>query len=510
MKCLKILFILLLVFLCGCAKDAPAAETIVTTVPETTESTEGTLLEIIDERPQKVLTQTYKLQELRDAITSMEMTLADLHANVPIECMKEDYVIYSVEEGGYYYAFWNAPGTQKPGDMLDLSTAKITECQYVPRVCTESDFDTIVMGASTAADVQAIDPTVVVDYGRDNFGGASARGHEAYCFVTLENGEYFFIGFDGTFGDESALIATEMEIVNKEEACMVWSLNVDREDWPVSEEKQEEIDWDALGQAFADEIANPIDGTGMVPLIFVDTKKEPQTGYLICAGGDGEVYIADRFKYNGKSLYWEEIPEAHVIDYQKGPYSTEIMDLSKGFVFRDFKGNSVNAKVLELTGDFEAIIEFLKIRTHLNKSLSTDSRFWLGTYEGVDMFPADGVYTENGFTMDLDGDGTEDRVEVVLTEDEYREDEFTGYKGYAYTYVFNICRNGRTFRIKPYADWVRVVPEDIAVFAADVDLDGEYEIVKFYLENQRFGGISVYDFTGTVYEEQVYTISPMP
>ena len=225
MKYVKALFVLLLVVvLCGCAKDSPAAES--TEPSETTEGTAGTLLEIIDDRPNKVLTQKYTLHQLRNVFAGMElvfdhdpnasswnMTLEDVHNLLPITCLKEDYAIYAVEEGGYYYVQWRAPGVQKTGELLDLSTATLTECWYVPRVCTESDFDSIVMGVSTAADVQAIDPTVRIDYGKDSFGGASSRGHEAYCFAALENGEYFFIGFDGDFGDKTALIATEMEIV---------------------------------------------------------------------------------------------------------------------------------------------------------------------------------------------------------------------------------------------------------------------------------------------------------
>lgn len=517
MKYLKILFVFLLVFLCGCGKTKPVAESTVTTVPETTEVAEtvpATLLEITNKRPYRMLTQAYKLQELRQLIgdydyyanTEEKLYLDAVHAEFPIECLKENYVIYAVEEGGYYYVLWSAPGIQEAGDNLDLSTAKVTECWYVPRVCTESDFDSIVMGVSTAADVQAIDPTVRIDYGKDGFGSASSRGHEAYCFAALENGEYFFIGFDGDFGDKTALIATEMEIVGPEEACMVWNLDVDERDWPKQEKQEEEADWD---QKRLEEMLNPIDGTGMIPLVFVDMVRQPQVGYLICAGNNGQVYIADRFNYNGKSLYSETGNIWDPVDYEKGPYTTEILDLNKTMIFRDFNGRSISANLGQMTGSFNMVYPFLKIKTQIGVKLPEDSRFWFGTYEGVEMFPEDSVYTENGFIMDLDGDGITDQAEIVLTEvpDSYTEDPFTGYTGYYYDYEVHIRRNGRTFRFLPFASWVDVAPDDLAVFAADVDFDGEYEIVEFMFYHKRFGGITIYDFNGETYDELYYPLA---
>jgi len=363
------------------------------------------------------------------------------------------------------------------------------------------------MGVSAAEDVRAVDPTVIIDYGLDSFGGASSRGHDAYCFAALENEEYFFIGFDGDFGDKNALIATEMEIVGKEAACMVWSLDIEKEDWPVRVKEEDDTDWE---QEFLDQVENPIDGTGMLPLVFVDTQKDAQIGYLICAGNDGQVYISDRFEYNGASLYWEKTPGTYVIDYQKGPYSTEILDLNKELVFRDFKGNCVSGKVQNLTGDYMTIIEFLQIRTHLDQPLPAESRLWFGTYADVDMFPEDAVYTDDGVIVDLDGDGAEDRIRVELTQvpDSYTEDPFTGYTGYYYSYEYYVTKNGRTFRFKPFTSQIHVTPDDFAVYVADVDLDGEYEIIEFMYYSKRFGGISIYDFTGSTYEELYYAIAP--
>ena len=125
------------------------------------------------------------------------------------------------------------------------------------------------------------------------------------------------------------------------------------------------------------------------------------------------------------------------------------------------------------------------------------------------MFPEDSVYTEDGFVMDLDGDGTVDQVEMTLTQDpdSYVEDKFAGYTGYYYDYEVHIRRNGRTFRFKPFAEWVDVAPDDLAVFAADVDFDGEYEIIEFMFYHKRFGGITIYDFNGAYYDQLYYPIA---
>ena len=515
MKYVKLILILLLIFLCGCGKNVPVEETALETQAETTEATpKGTVLEITTDMPYRHLSQEYKLQDLRELLSNNEYVLSgacsaerlyleDVHAKFPIECLKEDYAIYEVEEGGYYYVFWNDYGYGRFGDGLDLSQAQVEQCWYIPRICVESDFDSVVMGVTTVNDIKAIDPTVILSYGLDSFGGALSRGHEEYCHVVLTDDEYFFIGFDYV---ENQLVVTEMEIVEGDD-FWTWRNDIAKEDWPIQKEEEKQYE---TYEDFLEQINNPIDGTGMIPLVFVDTAKEDQVGYLICAGNNGEVYIADWYEFNGKSLYWESHPEFCGIDYQKGPYSTEILDLSKPLVFRDFKGGSVTAKVQQLTGEYIGIINFLLIRTHMNKALPADSRLWFGTYEGIDMFPDDAVYTDDGIIVDLDGDGDEDQIRVELTQvpDSYTEDPFTGYTGYYYTYEYFVTKNGRTFRFKPFKSQLHVTPDDFAVYVADVDLDGEYEIIEFMYYYKRFGGISIYDFNGATYDELIYSIAP--
>ena len=240
MKYAKFILICLLVFLCGCSKNTPVAETTIQTQTETTEATpKGTVLEITDKKPYRVLTTKYKLQDLRDLLSNNEyvlsgscsaerLSLEDVHAQFPIECLKEDYAIYEVEEGGYYYVFWDYYGSFDNG--VDLAEAQVGQCWYIPRVCVESDFDSIVMGVSTTNDVKAIDPTVVIDYGKDSFGGGASRNHDYYCYVALVDDEYFFIGFDQI---DDKMIATEMEIVGEDEARMVWTKYIRKKDRPV-------------------------------------------------------------------------------------------------------------------------------------------------------------------------------------------------------------------------------------------------------------------------------------
>lgn len=513
MKKLCLLLAALLLLLCGCSDSVSLTET--TVQVETTEAMpQGTVLKITDDSPAEVIEKTYKLADLRQLLMDHEYVLSgscsvekryleDVHTQFPIECLKEKYAIYAVEEGGYYYVCWETFDIEGVDDEIDLSVAEVEQCWYVPRVCTERDFDSVVMGVSTINDIKAIDPTVIFSNGRDSFGGALSRGHEKYCHVALTDDEYFFIGFDIV---DNQFVATEMEIVESE-GFLTWKNYIHKEDWPVQEEEPEEY---SSFKDFVEQINNPVDGTGMVPLVFVDTAKNAQVGYLLCGGNEGEFYIADRFKFNGKSLYWVSDPEYNGVDYQKGPYSTEILDLNKQLVFRDFKGNSVSTKVQQLTGEYINIITFLQLRTGLDKALPTDSRLWFGTYEGVEMFPEDAVYTDDGIIVDLDGDGNDDQIKLELTQDpdSYTEDPFTGYTGYYYSYEFNVTRNGRTFRFKPFTPEIGVAPDDIAIYVADVDLDGEYEIIEFMYYHKRFGGISIYDFNGATYDKLYYSIAP--
>ena len=240
MKYAKVILIFLLIFLCGCGKNVPVEETALETQAETTEATpKGTALKITTEKPHMMLSQKYKLQDLRDMLSNNEyvlsgacsaekLSLEDVHARFPIECIKGDYAIYEVEEGGYYYVFWEEYGSGRFDDEVVLAEAQVGKCWYIPRVCVESDFDSVVMGVTTVNDIKAIDPTVILSYGLDSFGGGFSRGHEEYCHAVLTDDEYFFIGFDYV---ENQLVVTEMEIVEGDN-FWTWRNDIAKEDWP--------------------------------------------------------------------------------------------------------------------------------------------------------------------------------------------------------------------------------------------------------------------------------------
>lgn len=521
----KLLLVLMAVLLlCGCASQTQenvittVQTTEVTTEPEETTEPNGLTALITDEPVGQMMLESYSLSKLRGFFGEFEsfytvdaqgeeITLAQMWEKFPEFCFRDDYLILSVEEGGFYYVFWEQWGAEKVGDEIDLNEAVVEHTVYAPRICSPQDVESIVVDKSTYEDVKAIDPTVELQPGYTSFGGYYSRGHVCYSFILFKDSTALFIGYEYKDDSKETLVVKELEHITQS-YDPGWWLAVDQADWPLQDQFViTDYDYEAEYQAWLEQVNNPIDGEGMIPLLFTYAKYDKYSTYLIGAGNNGEFYIADRFAYNGKSLY---IPreEIYGCDYQKGPYNTKILDTERPVVFTDFGGSTVKTTVTGLNSDFMSIIEFLQMKPQLEQQLPETSRFYLGTYEGVEMFPRDAACIDNYIQVDLDGDGTEDLVYLALFEDHYGEEPNFDYAGYYYAYKLNITRNGKTYTFLPYASYDRAAQGDTRVFVADVDQDGEYEVLMYRMTYHRFDGLTIYDFNGQQYEKEYYTISP--
>lgn len=119
-----------------------------------------------------ILTKEYELQALKDFFCNHHMnehslnsgndtfplTISEVHKQFPIEVIRNnDYSVYKVVNGGYYYVFWIKPFDLELGQTAGQPVVYFTA--YILSPMEESDFDSLEMGISTAEDVYLIDPS---------------------------------------------------------------------------------------------------------------------------------------------------------------------------------------------------------------------------------------------------------------------------------------------------------------------------------------------------------------
>lgn len=128
------------------------------------------------------LTKTHDLQELKSffgALPPKEASLYDLvddekelsiyavHKRFPIECLRqEDYCVYHVKQGGYFYVCWGErlrsmqylfANVGRTMDESDHDQTWVFFTAYLSNLKNAKDFDLIQEGISTAEDVSQID-----------------------------------------------------------------------------------------------------------------------------------------------------------------------------------------------------------------------------------------------------------------------------------------------------------------------------------------------------------------
>ncbi len=102
---------------------------------------------------------------------SIGQEFGNVNAQFPIECVRHPenhvcYSVYGVEEGGFYYVFWNKP-MNKSDTMtgnVNNDTAYVYFTTYIPSLKKASDFNEINEGTSTAEDVAEIDPAFELSF----------------------------------------------------------------------------------------------------------------------------------------------------------------------------------------------------------------------------------------------------------------------------------------------------------------------------------------------------------
>lgn len=232
------------------------------------------------------------------------------------------------------------------------------------------------------------------------------------------------------------------------------------------------------------------------PLLLLDATNEGNA-FVLCTFVSGEMYGIEDYLYNGQkaNAFWGQTMV---------PVSTSIVNKQGTFAFVDTAGEIFKTGATEIYCTGRVIDEVLEVRLDLREEPTTPQKFWLGSYSEIDLLPDNVVYEDEVIAVDMDGNGTTDRI--CWTFIPLQKEENSDWLDYTVT----ATRNGIEYKIVEKCH-LPVKKDDLAVFAADVNLDGEAEIVVFSKYASRFGNVSVYQFEEGEYIEMLhYVIDPEP
>lgn len=263
------------------------------------------------------------------------------------------------------------------------------------------------------------------------------------------------------------------------------------------EENSESSSYDTSYSTYP-ENSVPTEDIEAIPILFLDTTdyRENQA-YIICAVNDDGLHTTHEFVYNEKHLL-------DLIDEQGILVETNIIDTSKAFAFYDKKGTTFEGSCGEIQCYGEEIICEVHVCVEIDGNISTESKRFIGVYEGVDIFPDELKYGDNSVAVDLDCDGDSEVISWSFTKaEDYREGE-----GDYYYYSLEAIIDGKTVEIFDNYDWTPLKKSDYEIFIADIDMDGDFEIVEYVKVANTYNNVNIYDVNGELLH--FYTISPEP
>ena len=229
------------------------------------------------------------------------------------------------------------------------------------------------------------------------------------------------------------------------------------------------------------EYSAPTEDIEAVPILFLDTSDHRHNqAYIICAVNENGLYTTQEFRYNDKHLL-EHMHEQGV------QVETNIIDTAQTFEFFDKNGEVFSTSCGEVQCYGEEILDEVHVCTKVQADIPTDSRRFLGTYSGVDIFPEALEYGDNSVIVDLDCDGDNEIIRWSFKKDE----EYTSWDNYYY-YTLEAVIDGKTVYISDNYDWVPTKRRDLEIFIADIDMDGNYEVIEYVKAASRFNNIYIY------------------
>ena len=248
------------------------------------------------------------------------------------------------------------------------------------------------------------------------------------------------------------------------------------------------------------EYSAPTEDIEAVPILFLDTSDHRHNqAYIICAVNENGLYTTQEFRYNDKHLL-EHMHEQGV------QVETNIIDTAQTFEFFDKNGEVFSTSCGEVQCYGEEIIMEVHVCTEVQADIPTKSKRYWGTYAGIDIFPKTLEYGDNSVIVDLDCDGDNEIIRWSFEKDEDRSGDVSYY-----FYTLEAVIDGKTFAVSDNKDWAPLEKEDFEIFIADIDMDGDFEILEYKKAVSWFNNVAIYNVNdGEVEMLHYYTILPEP
>ena len=229
------------------------------------------------------------------------------------------------------------------------------------------------------------------------------------------------------------------------------------------------------------------------PILFLDGIEGDTHAYVLCAVDSGELKLAEDYLYNGKPL-------SDYLDCSNEAVSSEILDTAQEFTFINANGMTFQTGIDGLTCTDRPLDESIAVCAEVDGQPGEKS-YYLGSYTGVSLLPADMTVEDNQLFADLDGDGQVDTVSWAFT---------PASSGEYFDYTITVSMGGTSCRIES-DEYYPCKEADLTVFVADLDQNGSYELVVCENSLSRFRSVTVYRLNaGTAEAWLTYVIDPEP
>jgi hypothetical protein len=222
------------------------------------------------------------------------------------------------------------------------------------------------------------------------------------------------------------------------------------------------------------------------PIILLDAKDSIDQAHIICAIQSGQLQPTNKYQYNNQALssfLFKPATEVH----------TNIIDTDKIITFIDPVGKHIESDVELIYCEGQAADETVRVRAEISHPDKLDSQWLLGTYKNVNIFPNDIDYGDDFISVDLDADGNRDVISWAFT-----PADNTIYGNDFFYFTIMLEQDGATLCIKEDRN-LPIREDDLAVFVADLNLDGCFELIVCERGMSQFGIVNIYQFSDSGY-----------
>lgn len=227
-----------------------------------------------------------------------------------------------------------------------------------------------------------------------------------------------------------------------------------------------------------------VDNSNEYPIIVADKISHSEGMRIVGFCTDGAVTGLDEYRYGEKTL-------RHFKGQDDLLNQTTIVDLSRTIKLVGRLGNTVEVQPSSMSCTERMLDETLEFTVAFGSPWTDENGIYLGTYSDIDIFPKEITYQEESIQVDLDGNGQMDSIDWSFS-------PTTTYYEVKLDYVVSVTRNGETYPLVE-DNYIPLEKEDLAIFVADLNQDGEFEILVYARGMSKFGYLAAYTFSNNQY-----------